>query len=90
MEKPKGKILHTDKEPANSVPTDVNVDAKTFLDKASKQPPVNVGPNDDSNTPAKETKNNAWVWVLVAVIVIAIVITIVSYVKAKKELENNG
>lgn len=90
MEKPKGKLLHTDKEPANSVKTDVNVDAKEFLDKASKQPPVNVGPDNDEKPSQKDSKNNAWVWILVIVIVVAIIITIVSYVKAKKELENNG
>lgn len=84
MEKPKGKILHSDKEPENSVPTDTKVEGPEFLEKI-KNKPTETGHETVTD---KKGSSNAWIWVLVVIVVLAATYALVSYAKNKKQNGN--
>lgn len=89
------KLLHTDREPANSNPNDIQVTPEDFMKKMTEQQPaqkpLDLSPatTEQPQQPAK-ANSKAWVWVLVIVVVIALIIAIRYYVQQKQQQENNG
>lgn len=90
------KTVHTDREPSNTVKTDIKTDANTFIENMKKthpaKPPViDIGPKVEPVNEKTDAKNSkAWLWVLLAIVVIAILAVLVAYAKRKKEEQNNG
>lgn len=97
------KILHTDKEPANTVTTDKQVSPEEFLSNMKTQKKdaiketipaaeivdLNTGKKFSvSNEHEKPSgKSSVWIWVIIGIIAAAIILMVGAYMKNKRQSE---